>query len=931
MDVEGFLQSITQAPDYAGQIVHVHTQPARAAQWAALPDGLHPHVQGFLAALGVSQLYCHQAEAIEAALDGEDVLITTGPASGKSLCYQVPILDKLLTDPEATVLQVFPAKALARDQVASWNRGVNALGDAIDPTRYAAVPFDADANRADRRSARDTARVVVTNPEMLHVNLLPGHGRWARLFQGLRFVIIDEIHSYTGFFGANMANVLRRLERVCEHYGSRPQFICSSATVGNPREMAELVVGRPLHHVADDASAAGSRTFVMWNPPRIKSRKWRGRRSANVEAHELMVRLITQHIPTICFGKARTTAELMYRYCRESLLQQAPELADRVVPYRGGYSPAERREMERRLREGELLGVCATRALELGIDVGALEACIVIGYPGVLNALFQQWGRAGRAGRDCLCILVGTDTLINQYVMNHPEFIFERPIERGVVDLDNPFVVLGHVRCATAELPVPVADVPRFGYSAPLALDVLEEKQKVCRIDDAWYHAAPEPPTPEVRLRGYGDESTVIMDADSGTVLDRLDKFRAVRLFYPGAIYFHRGDTYTLTHHDFERNVVHVRRADVGYYTDPISGTSVDHIDAPLDSRPIGTGTATLGEVFAVLSTFCYERVRFYSLDRIDQQPADVPNFSYEAMSFWITTPEKLPRDVLRVGLDPEDGMRGILYCVSRILPLFLTSDANDFDWSLGCRNAPWHTMFWFEFYLQGIGHSEQCYERLEEILGLTLEQLLTCDCNDGCPNCTSRLITPYHVRNVELGEGTMHSRRAAIVVLHSLLTGQTAEASLRLADAPRAKRGMQFLPAVTGQQRQIQPHRMPLDDRTRRLMLRKLERARSPKEAIDHDITLHPAVGIPPVEAEESVAVTDAEMRAGHGAIRHAGDPLARGLRRKLRSRGHEPSQPEEPPPPAPAEPREEGTIQAGDSLARLARKRRRKKRNDA
>ena len=361
MDVDAFLTSLREDPAYAGQIVHVHTQAAVAVRWGSMPAGLHPQSKEFLAALGVGRLYSHQAEAIGALLAGKDVLITTGAASGKSLCYQVPVLEALLEDPESTALLFFPTKALARDQLAAWNRGLQATS----ASSAAVAAYDGDARQSDRRAARSTANVIVTNPEMLHCQLLPNHGRWARLFRNLRFVVLDEVHTYAGFFGANMANVMRRLERVCEHHGSRPQVVCCSATVGNPEEMAELVSGRALDHVAEDGAPHGAKTYVFWNPPRIKRRLWRGRRSANVEAHELMVRLIRQRIATITFSKARNTAEMIYRYVRETLQTEEPGLADRVIPYRGGYSPEERREMERRLRDGELLGVSATRALEL--------------------------------------------------------------------------------------------------------------------------------------------------------------------------------------------------------------------------------------------------------------------------------------------------------------------------------------------------------------------------------------------------------------------------------------------------------------------------------------------------------------------------------------------------------------------------------------
>ena len=940
MDVGAFLAALEDDPTYAGQIVHMHTEPAKQARFADLPAGLGALPRRFLSRLGIARLYSHQAEAIDALLQGRDVLLTAGAAGGKSLCYQLPILQALSEDPTSTALLVFPSKALARDQLTAWQRGLNDDSPDADARPQLAAAYDADAARADRRAARDEAHVVVTNPEMLHVQMLPDHGRWARFFAHLRFVVLDEVHTYTGFFGANMANVMRRLERVCLHYGSRPQVVSCSATIANPKEAGDQVTGRSLIHVDGDGAARGAKTFVFWNPPRVKARRWRGRRSANVEAHELMVKLVRRHCPTIVFSKARNTAEMIYRYARDTLLQEEPALADRVAAYRGGYSPAERRDMERRLREGQLLGVSATRALELGIDVGTLEACVIVGYPGTLAAFFQQAGRAGRTGRDSLVFLVGVDTAINQYVMNHPEYVFGRPVERGVVDRDNPFVVLGHVRCATAEIPVATGETGRFGYAADFALDVLDEKKKVIQQEGLWYHGAAEAPAHEVRLRGYGDESTVVLDADTGNVIDRVDKFRAVRLFYEGGVYFHRGDTYLVERHDTTRNVALVRRADVGYYTDPVTGTSVDHVDTVLDERPLGTAKAALGEVFAVERTPLYEKVHFYTMERIRMEPADIAPVAYEAMSFWLTAPAPLAGDVARLGLNGESGMKGVLYCVSRILPLFLTSDANDFDWSLGSRNTPWHTMFWFEFYLHGIGHAEQCYERLEEILHVALEQLLTCDCEDGCPNCTSRLITPYHVRNIELGEGIVASRRAAVVVLASILTGRSAADSLALLDAPRARRGMKHLPAVTGEHRQTQPHRIPLTERTRRLMLRKLERARAARQPVDHRIDVIPPVGIPAEERDAAVNASDSEARSGRTAIRRAGDPTARRLRSSLRQRKEA-----APPPPRendgteePDDASRESTaptsadtvVNTGDPLAQRARRLKRRRHTD-
>ncbi|MEE8398574.1 MAG: DEAD/DEAH box helicase [Desulfobacterales bacterium] len=888
MDVKAFLGSITESSGYAGQISHVYTTPARSPRWADTPGGLSPEIVRFLDALGIERLYQHQVEAIEALLGGQDLLLTTGTASGKSLCYQIPILQALLADPQATALLVFPMKALARDQAATWNRGVGTFPPSADPDTLVAQPFDGDSGTGERRKARDVGRVLVTNPEMIHANLLPGHVRWQRFFGGLRYIVLDEVHTYTGFFGANMANVLRRLRRICAHHGADPQIVCCSATVGNPRDLAEALVDRPLQVVDDDASASGERTYVFWNPPRIKRRRWRGRRSANAEAHELMTTLVKQNIGTICFSKARTTAEMIYRYVRESLEKSHPELADRVIPYRGGYEPAERREMERRLRDGEILGVSATRALELGIDIGMLEACIIVGYPGLLNAFFQQAGRAGRAGSPSVCFLVGVDTPFNQFVMGHPEYIFDRPLERVVVDRDNPFVVLGHVRCASAELPIQASEVLRFGYASALALEVLEENRKVYHTGGVWYHSANESPAFEVRLRGYGDESTVVMDAETDTVIDRLDKFRALRLFYDGAIYLKYGNTYALVSNDTDRNLVRVKKVDVSYYTDPLTGTAVDHVDAILDQRPLGTGQACLGEVYAILDTPIYERVRFYTLDRISQHPTHQPSIAYEAMSFWLIPPDALVSDILRRGMDVRSGLLGILYCVSKILPLFLTSDANDFDWSVGSRNSSPNAMFWYEFYLHGIGNAEQCYERFELILEVALDHLLTCDCEDGCPNCTSRPITPYHTRNIELGEaGKPESRRAAVVILNGILTGQSLDESLALFATPREKRGQSFLPHVVNVPKLAEPHRMPLSARTRNLMQRKLERERITKPTLDHVIEPKVPVGFPAPERGETLPESDAEHRSGIKAIRRGSGNLSKQLHRRLNKIG--------------------------------------------
>ncbi|MCD6360163.1 MAG: DEAD/DEAH box helicase, partial [Armatimonadetes bacterium] len=450
MDIGRFLQHIEQSPDYRGQIVYVREYEARAARCADTTEPLAAPVRQALAAMGIEALYSHQAEAVDRARRGEDVLVVTGPASGKSLCYQVPLLETLLSDPDATALLVFPTKALCQDQFGALRR----LLDAADMSDVFSGVYDGDTPGDLRRRLREGARVIFTNPDMLHAALMPRHARWAEFLAHLRLMVLDEIHVYSGIFGSNVANLLRRLWRVCAHYGSRPQLLGCSATLSNPAELAETLTGRPMGIVDDDGSPRGPRRYVFWNPPRIRARDWRGRRSANVEAHELMSELIRREVPTITFSKAKMTAEMIHRYVTENLQRTAPALAGKVTPYRGGYLPAERREIERRLFSGELLGVSCTRALELGIDVGGLDAAILVGYPGTRASFFQQSGRVGRQDREALVVLVGLDTAINQYIMSHPEYIFGHPVEEAVIDPDNPFVVTQHLRCACHELPL---------------------------------------------------------------------------------------------------------------------------------------------------------------------------------------------------------------------------------------------------------------------------------------------------------------------------------------------------------------------------------------------------------------------------------------------------------------------------------------------
>jgi len=798
MDVETFLNEIRTDPGYSDQIVFVHEVPAREACYAETDGSVPAHTREILTQIGIERLYAHQAEAIGRAGEGKDLLVATGTASGKTLCYTLPILEALGTDPQARALLLFPTKALCQDQFKNFA----ALLDAAGVSDRLAGVFDGDTPGSLRRKLRDAGSVIFSNPDMVHASLMAQHARWADFLAHLRMLVLDELHVYSGIFGSNMTLLLRRFFRLCRHYGSHPQIVACSATIANPRELGERLTGRSLHLVDDDGSPRGKKTYVFWNPPRVRATNWRSRRSANVEAHEVMARLIEKDVPTITFSKAKMTAEMIYRYVCEKLQRTAPNQISKITPYRGGYLPEERRDIERRLFNGQLLGVSTTPALELGIDVGSLEACVVVGYPGTRASFFQQSGRAGRKETDSIAFLIGLDTSVNQYIMSHPEYIFERAIEHAVIDPENPFVVTGHLRCAAYEMALSEAETQEFGPYADIVLKVLNDNHKLKRIDDRWYHAARETPNHEVSLRSYADANVTIEDMDTGKVLGEVNRFDSEPILHPEAIYMHLGDTYRVLELDLDKNIARVKREEVDYYTQPLGGTDIHHIDNRLREKPFGSGTVYWGEVTAYFNTGGYEKIHFYSLDAISRHGVELPTMVLETMAFWIVPPEEQMEKVRQAGLDAHSGLRGIGYATRMLLPLFMTCDTLDFSHTVGSVNSPWNAIFVYERYPHGLGFTEKAYERLDQILPMVLDNIEKCPCKDGCPCCVGKPLRQFTTWNVERGEASIPSKAAARMILEGLLgdgthlknpdtealTDSDAGANLRLEKALRRR-----------------------------------------------------------------------------------------------------------------------------------------------
>jgi len=923
VDFDSFVEHLRSSADYRGQIVHVHRVAGREARFAEPQEPLSPACARMLAGMGIERLYLHQAQALDLARAGRDFLVTTSTASGKTLCYLLPIIEQLERDPEARILALYPTKALSQDQLRVFQRALRAakLPQGLARARrglrnlreVAVGVIDGDTPPSHRRQLRDKASVIITNPDMLHAGVLPQHPRWAGLFANLRYVVVDELHTYTGLFGANVANLFRRLDRVCAHYGSHPQFLACSATLANPLEVASRLLGRgeigpirrisPISLINEDGSPAGPRTYVLWNPPVVRTTQWRSRRSANVEAQELMTALVLAGTPTITFSKAKVTAELIYRYVREALEEAAPQVADKVTPYRAGYLPAERREIEHKLFSGELLGVSSTRALELGIDVGSLEASLIVGYPGTLASFFQQAGRAGRRDRPALVILVGLDTAINQYVMRHPDYLFGRPIEEGVLEPDNPHIVVSHLRCATHELPLPDDQVARFGPAAPIALDVLESQEKVYHDKErrSWHHSAPETPQHEVSLRAMDDRNVVVVDAASEQIIGEMPKLDAPVYVHPEAIYLHQGDTYFVEQLDLDRSFARVRKVDVDYYTQPLGGTDVHHIDHQLRERPFGTGRLCFGEVTTHFHTWGYERIHFYTLDAISRHPLDLPTFVFETHAFWLVPPEELCRRALAQDIDPHAGCRGIGYATRMVLPLFVRCETLDFSHTVGAINAPWNTTFIYERYPLGLGFTERAYELAGRLMPAVLDHIRRCDCADGCPCCVGKPLRQDVTWNVERGEGSIPSKRAALFMLENLLGDGS-----RLDEPDSAQPGPKS--AISNQKSEIG-----------RQLRRRLDHAREPllphpHHPIEHDIQ----TGFPQTEERSKLSNADVARRVFR-KLRHD-KAIARGEPKPT------PATPEPQVPPSlrPTDPLP-APIKAGDPLAALARRRKR------
>lgn len=708
--------------DTAERIAHVEQVPARDPIYEDLDPPVPAELSGALAERGIERLYRHQAQCIRRAREGINTVVVAGTASGKSLCYQVPIAEAALGDRRATALLLFPTKALTQDQYRSlYQLGVPPLVPAV---------YDGDTDTDARAWARRHANVVLTNPDMLHVGILPHHARWARFLARLRYVVVDEIHVLRGIFGSHVGNVLRRLRRLAAHYGADPTFLASSATVGNPADLAARLVGLPFEEVDQDTSPAGAKQYVLWNPERDETGS---RRSALAEATDVFVDLVGRKRHTIAFARSRKGTELVYRWARDRLDGEA---RDRIAPYRAGYLPEQRRRTEQRLFSGELLGVTATNALELGIDVGGLDAAVIATFPGTIASFRQQAGRAGRSLDDSLAVLVAGEDALDQYYMTHPDRLFGKPSEAAVVNPANPQVLAAHAGCAAYEMPLTNADDEFFGHQLEELVTELVDRGALRPRGRRLYWGPRHAPAPAVDIRTAGGPPYTIVDRD-GEVIGTVDESRAFAQVHPGAVYLHQGDGYVVEGLDIAARVARVTKGEVDFYTQPHEEKDV-WVRRIIESAAVGRFLLAHGlvEVDARVVAFKRKSVRDGSV--LGYEPLDLPARTFTTQAFWVTVPDDLLADA---GID-ERVAPGTLHASEHtgiaMLPLFAICDR----WDVGGLSTPFHpdaggaVWFIYDGYPGGAGIAPMGYAAGERHLRATLEALQSCDCENGCPSC---------------------------------------------------------------------------------------------------------------------------------------------------------------------------------------------------
>ncbi len=748
MNVDQLVESLQNDRSFMDCVTHWRTLPATDGRYAPLPGDMDERLKGVLRQRGIHRLYLHQAECYRLSQQRQDYVVVTPTASGKTLCYNLPVVSAILKNPDSRALYLFPTKALSADQVSGLYEIIEQLN--VDIKAYT---YDGDTQGAARKAIRQAGHIVVTNPDMLHANILPHHTKWVKLFENLEYIVIDEIHTYRGVFGSHLANVLRRLLRLCAFYGSHPRFILCSATIANPEELARQLTGRSIQAVTENGAPMGERHFVFYNPP-VVNRQLGIRRGVVGEVKRISENLLRNGIPSIVFAKSRLQVEVITRHLKECV-RNAYGFSNRVRGYRGGYLASERRDIEQGLRRGEVDMVVSTNALELGIDIGALSACVLCGYPGTIASTWQQAGRAGRRKDTSITILVASSAPLDQYIIQNPDYFFKASPENALVQPNNLYILLSHIKCSAYELPFDenerfgdVADTPQF-------LQYLAENQILRHVDGKYYWMEEELPSGEISLRSAKTENFVIIDISDPAhhrVVGEMDRFTVPMLLHENAIYMHDARMYQVEKLDLAACKAYIRAVDTDYYTDADLNVSL-HILDDLETKALPNGgTLSLGELRVSTIVKMFKKFKLDTHETVGFGEVRLPQTDLHTVGMWWTIPDSI---AARYSNDELQGaLLGISNLLSIVAPLYLMCAPRDVNvvYQVKAPITDKPTIFLYDSYPGGVGLSEKAYQMPELLLENALEIVDGCVCENGCPSCVGPVL--------EVGElGKAHAR----------------------------------------------------------------------------------------------------------------------------------------------------------------------------
>jgi DEAD/DEAH box helicase domain-containing protein len=748
------LQGLQEMGLKEGSITAVKHIPAQEGRFADYPTGVHPALRDAFRKKGYDRLYSHQRSSWEALAGGGHIVVVTPTASGKTLCYNLPVLDAILRDPTSRAIYLFPTKALSQDQRAELDEVIDLLPEDIRIHTY-----DGDTPQDARKAIRGVGQIILTNPDMLHAGILPHHTKWINLFKNLKYIIIYELHNYRGIFGSHLANVLRRLRRIAAFYGAAPQFILCTATIHNPVEMAEKMIEQPVTLIDDNGAPRGEKFFIFYTPP-VVNRFLGIRRSYINESRRVASVFLKNKLQTIVFAQSRLNTEVLLTYLKEDIEKTIKD-EGLIRGYRGGYLPLKRREIEKGLREGKILGVVSTNALELGIDIGSLDVAVLAGYPGTIASTWQRAGRAGRKSGKSAAVLVASSSPLDQFIVNYPEYFFSKSPEKALINPDNLSILVSHIECAAFELPF--ADGEKFGrLDIAEILQFLEDEKLLHHSQDKWFWTSDAYPADGVSLRSISSDNFVVVDAtDESKAIAEVDFSSALSTLHPKAIYLCEGEQYYVEKLDFEERKAYVNKTDVDYFTDAIDYTKIKILDV-FDRKKLDRCQISHGEVHVATQVVGFKKIKFFTMENVGSGNLSLPQNEMHTTAYWLTVPAALFQALPFSSEEKINGLFGLAYLLHHVSPLFMMCDLHDVGISIGDnltgesmppRTVPLRAVapeeppvfiepefepniFIYDNYPGGIGLSPALFDLEKKLLEHGLKTIALCPCQEGCPSC---------------------------------------------------------------------------------------------------------------------------------------------------------------------------------------------------